>query len=643
MAIRVFLLAGFGLVCYMYVIMLTLTTVASHPDCDTEDLANLEGAHRCQCILRNLHQSLERWSVLPGLGWDNLRNLEQRRVVTFTFNQCRTTDDGRFLLPDGFIVVSIKSSEILKDAGIIDHWKYWKSLGAQSINLDVSFGFPKFLEVSGKYSSDFLDVKETQLRERVITVMAMIKYWRYVVQLQQDVNLDPAFRNRLLDIAAAHEMNDTDQARFLSQQLVRDYGTHVITKIDVGAALVQIDQLREEWVRSQRNKSSEIKASAKLSLLKVLNWDSSLSSMTQQQRAAIDDYRSHRVSSYLSTMGGPPFRPANFTPEQWSRDVERNMVALDRWGQPLHFLVTRRALPELPIDTLNKVADSVREAEVAYYAFNYVPGCTEKGSPNFNPAANADDGSCQSPTSNLTFGGVYQTCTGAHQLCSTYRQNNPKTGGYSCPDRYQEVKLGEGSLVSSYVERECTSCGFLWLSTCCKDQTRHLYATYQMFWCTTLDPVPANTGYMFGGHYTSETVNPVTRSRACPPEFTSIPLGYGMDLHICVTDDYERGAEHAVPFAGFISCSAGNPLALTGNTANDQFENGNVADWPHLCPPGYSKHIATMDRSCEIQYCAQIDISLEQGLPSVNRPPFMQKPPLSGPPEEDYVFDPRQR
>ncbi|KAK7468050.1 hypothetical protein BaRGS_00036701 [Batillaria attramentaria] len=357
---------------------------------------------------------------MPGMGWDNLRNLDQGQVVSFNYSKCRTTDDGRFLLPDSVTAVSIKSSRIVEDAKIIDHYQYWKSLDARSINTDVSFELAEFVELSGAYSSDYRTVKEKQIRDRSVTVIAEVRYVRYHVQLQPDTPLSPAFRNWLLDIAAAHEMNDTDQARYLSQLLVRDYGTHVITKADAGAALVQIDQLREEWVKSQLDKSSEIRHSASTSLLKFLNW--SYSSESKQEQTAIDNYIGNRTSSYLSAMGGSIVEANTFSREQWTQELDVNMVALDRWGEPLHFRVTKSVLPEVPVDTLNKVTDTVREAEVAFYAYNSVPGCMDKSSPNLNPAANVDDGSCQTPTSNLTFGGVYQSCEGNNRLCVSYRK-----------------------------------------------------------------------------------------------------------------------------------------------------------------------------------------------------------------------------
>lgn len=49
-----------------------------------------------------------------------------------------------------------------------------------------------------------------------------------------------AFQNRLKKIAAHVALKDMGAARYDSQLLVRDFGTHVITDIDAGAALVKV-------------------------------------------------------------------------------------------------------------------------------------------------------------------------------------------------------------------------------------------------------------------------------------------------------------------------------------------------------------------------------------------------------------------
>ena len=63
---------------------------------------------------------------------------------------------------------------------------------------------------------------------------------RYTAKTRPDLGIDDAFKARLREIAAHIEMNRTAHATYESQLVVRDFGTHVITSVDIGAALAQV-------------------------------------------------------------------------------------------------------------------------------------------------------------------------------------------------------------------------------------------------------------------------------------------------------------------------------------------------------------------------------------------------------------------
>ena len=87
-------------------------------------------------------------------------------------------------------------------------------------------------------------------------------------------------------------------------------------------------------------------------------------------------------------------------------------------------------------------------------------------------------------------------------------------------------------------------------------------ADYDTYWCAA-DPhamVPPRSGLMFGGIYTDVSDNPLTGAQRCPSRFYPVPLGG--HAHVCISDDYELGYKNSIQFAGFFSCSAGNPLAM---------------------------------------------------------------------------------
>lgn len=69
-----------------------------------------------------------RFEVLPGGGWDNLRNKEMGMVVNFNYSKCKTTEDGRYLLPDGVYTIPLKTSKVETFAELITHWTNYTRL-----------------------------------------------------------------------------------------------------------------------------------------------------------------------------------------------------------------------------------------------------------------------------------------------------------------------------------------------------------------------------------------------------------------------------------------------------------------------------------------------------------------------------------
>ncbi|XP_067671999.1 macrophage-expressed gene 1 protein-like [Haliotis asinina] len=580
------------------------------------------------------NKKLERLEVLPGQGWDNLRNVDAGLVVIYYYSRCRTTEDGRYLIPDTVNTIPLKESKLKVFAELISHWSNYTSTTAHGVNVNAGLSFDS-VKVSGTFSSSYEHVKSKQIGDRSYTTRVQLRYVRYTAKLQPDAALHPTFKSRLLSIAGSLQLNNLDKARYDSELLVRDFGTHVITNVDAGAALVQEDQVSAEFVNSRKFSKSQITAGARASFLGIFSIGVSYHSSTSNELKIA--YEQHRFSSQIDTLGGPMFKASNFTANDWTNEADHELVAVDRSGDPLFFLINSVSLPELPNSVLYQLQNLVRETILHYYEFNTYRGCTELDSPNFSPAANLDDGTCKSPYTNLTFGGVFQTCiisSGSNNsdICSALDQMNPKTGGHTCPEGYEPVELHTGRLSESKSVHSCNSC---WLFfKCCHDNYYHSEATYIMHWCAAKGSVSQKSGYLFGGLYTSQLNNPLTQGKTCPVNFYTLTLG--KDLHICISDDYELGMKYSMPFGGFISCTSGNPLAMNpkpeGNknsalpSLHSFFQKSK--SWPKHCPKGYSQHLAYVDEGCEINYCLKASSLLKVGLPKIRRPPFQSAPPL---------------
>lgn len=601
------------------------------------DLANLSATdvygigniNRCLAILG---KDLERFEVLPGIGWDNLENRDGGLLVAYNYSKCRTTDDGKFIIPDNVFTVPLKTSYLEIFGEMFLHWSDFTSTTASSINVNAELQKESF-GISGSFSAEFEKIKKHQISDKSITTRVQAKYVRYSAKLQPDSELSPSFRQRLKNIAFYIQKNLTKMATYESQILIRDFGTHVLSSIDAGAIVTQIDEVKTSFAKSLDADKSKIIAAASASFQTVFKMQGEFK--TSASTNLTKQYEGNRTHSVINAIGGPIFKPHNFTLSDWAAQVKSNLVAVDRLGFPIYDLITMNNLPELPPSILYYVVKHVKNAIEEYYKFNMYRGCTDIDSPNFSYMANVDDGTCSYQGHNFSFGGIYQTCHESLKLnkdfCATLNQKNPLTGNFSCPAGYQSVFLLENAVIASELRQTCTSCGFLYLRTCCSNY--HVYSTvsYKAYWCVEQDKSKKHDGFLFGGIFTGTIDNPLTQARECPLYF--YPLEFGSDMKVCVSDDFELGFRYSVPFSGFFSCKAGNPLAIGDDidpSTVDLYSYLKAAppeEWPRRCPSGYSMHLASVEKdTCEINYCVKTRSFSYKGLPAIRKPPFIEIP-----------------
>lgn len=559
--------------------------------------------------------SITALEVLPGGGWDNLRNMDMGRVMNLSYFQCQTTEDGLYLIPDEVFVIPQKQTGVETSSEIISSWLEQKSSTSNSINADVSF----FSVLNGKFSTENERMKTHQVKDSATTARVQVRNFIYTVKAYPDFNLDARFAQQAKDIADAIENNQTRNADYLSEKMVLDYGTHVITSVDAGASLVQEDYLRSSYVSNSESESSSIKAQAGLNFFDKLKFD--ISSENTRQSSSLQSYQSNITYSLTQSHGGAAFYPG-ITLQKWQESTRNNLVAIDRSGFPLHYFINTNTFPDLPQPTVGKLALTVSKAINRYYKVNTRPGCVDVNSNNFNYQANLDDNSCEGPATNLSFGGVYQECTAlspdAGPLCDALAQKNPDTGDFSCRPPYTKTQLRSEVRQEGFNKRDCYdqtySCGFLWLKTChrshCQDTYHVRSARIDTYWCSVNGMAPENSGYLFGGLYSPSLLNPITKAKSCPPNF--IPVKFLSDGQvICLSKDYEAGTRFSVPFGGLFSCQSSNPLARN----------------ERRCPPKFSQHLASVSDGCEILYCVQSGLFTGGQLLPIRLPPFT-KPPL---------------
>lgn len=564
---------------------------------------------------------LHRMDALPGLGFDNLRNIDTGMVYERSFSECSISSDGTYLLPDGIYLIPILQSEVDSYASIYDHFNDWKSQTSTSINLD--FSYSGFSKISGKFSADFQNTKEKMTNTKSKAVQIGLKYHLYSVHINPDAKLNEQFKSRLLDIAANIQNNNTKLAHYFTELLVRDYGTHVVTSVDAGASLSQTSFVYSSFIGESMENKVKVAASASASFFGSFKISASVTHTSDT--SSVDNLHQSTTHAHTTAIGGPPLRFGNFTLSEWEDNILDHLVPIDRSGQPLYTAISSANVPELPDFLLDEVLIYVYKAIQKYYKVNTHYGCTDPTSPGFNFQANINDDSCDKTHQNYTFGGIYQICSNTvedvHNVCGDFgaEQTNPLTGGPSCPAGYTDVLLHTGSLIKAYPQSVCHQhCSWWSCHNDCHSISVAHSATYEAHWCAhnPEQRVPADQGYLFGGVYTSKSLNPVTGAKTCPMFF--YPLHFGEDIEVCVSND-AQGFSMSLPFGGFDSCTSGNALAASGS----QFES---SIYPHACPTKFSQFLVTIDEGCIINYCSYLP-SFKTQPPKL--PPYNIKAGLS--------------
>lgn len=573
--------------------------------------------------------------ALPGGGWDNLRNVELGLVLWHNYSQCHTTHDGEFLIPDHVYVMPRRESVVETRAELMDEWISYTDTWAASINAEASY-LPM---LNGKFSADFQNVKKHDLEHKTVTTRVQVRHNIYSVKAPEIPNLHPDFRQHLVTISDHLENNETREADYLAEMLVLRYGTHVLTHVDVGASLVQEDQVKRDLMSDKAMQKTSISLAASAVFFQVVNVGASASWGEQSEH--FQDYMQNTVSSTTRSYGGSPFYPG-ITLQAWQNSIGKRLVAIGRSGLPLPTMIKPEALTELPEPAVHRVAATVHAAISRYYAVNVHPGCLRRGSPDFNPQANVDDGSCDTGgRTDFSFGGVFQECEAvsgedAERICQNYHVANPLTGNTSCPANYTSSTLHRELKTSTQAhpdcKEQCRRCN-LFLQ-CCDDvcTTRLVKSVVRLVasWCVpTQTSMPVSLRFLFGGLYSSGKPNPLTKTQACPTHF--FPLTLFGDLKVCVSSNLELGRSQAVPFGGFFSCQKGNPLAglKTGQSPGllqEVFYQNSHTAYPMKCPAAYSQHQAYLSNGCQIVYCLKAGALLNQQETVIRLPPFLPPP-----------------
>lgn len=188
---------------------------------------------------------------------------------------------------------------------------------------------------------------------------------------------------------------------------MREYGTHLLTRVDTGAVLHQEEYVSRDY-RSESSSSLEvIKAAASARFFSLYHFGADYTHTTNT--SIIQTYEKNLRSSHTDAFGGKLFKP-NANISEWVDSIPHFPVGIDREGDPLHFIITPSAFPHETVEMVDTLRLEVQGAIGRYFAYNRHIGCMDVTAKNFDYNANIDNNMCTNAYNNYTLGGIYQTC-----------------------------------------------------------------------------------------------------------------------------------------------------------------------------------------------------------------------------------------
>lgn len=262
-------------------------------------------------------------------------------MVALTYDKCRTTDDGRYLIPDQSYVIPVKQSDVQLYSDVVDNWSNYTSLNSRSFNLNAGLDLPVF-SISGSFSHDYRETKQRQVDEKAITFRVYATYTVYEVVLEPSAALSDDLRARLSLAKEALALNQTAKADYLLELVVRDYGTHVTTHNYAGAIVSKEDFVSRSYTMQNTDKITAMKATASASFTKIFSFGANYETKTEEQTA--QGYSKSTTSSHVKSIGGALFRP-NVSVSEWIPTIASNLASIDRKGVTIFSLITPFAFP----------------------------------------------------------------------------------------------------------------------------------------------------------------------------------------------------------------------------------------------------------------------------------------------------------
>uniref|UniRef100_T1IJI4 Uncharacterized protein n=1 Tax=Strigamia maritima TaxID=126957 RepID=T1IJI4_STRMM len=99
--------------------------------------------------------------ILPGFGWVALKDKDTKQLLQVNYDQCKTTFDGKLLIPDNADAIALQSREIEVKSYIFERWSTYTSPTSASFKVETNVWPKEFLPLYYSLSDNYKKMKNS--------------------------------------------------------------------------------------------------------------------------------------------------------------------------------------------------------------------------------------------------------------------------------------------------------------------------------------------------------------------------------------------------------------------------------------------------------------------------------------------------
>ena len=455
---------------------------------------------------------------------------------------------------------------------------------------------------SFSYESKTVNTFKTDRNTKIVRTHGKVIQNKYHLQTY-DLNMTDGFRNRIFEICNYLD-KDTHianaYATILTDEVIRFFGTHVVSSITTGGMLIKIDSV--DATKYETDSERSMSASASASFGSYFHVKGSI----QTEHTDVAKYSSALVNSAVQTVGGE-WHTANWTYDNWLASLKASPAVVEMHADYILDYVRGSFFREVEPEKLLRVRALMEDRLNVYLENNIYKSCNDPSSADYIVYANVYSAELCKSVKTFHFGGMYTTSDN-----DNYAVKNILTEAYTCPAGYQPKKFLDLSFNQAHPYQKCSH--FLFWKWC---HTEYYYTTIKSDTFVCHSTQNQTQGMFFGGIYTPTIANDFTQNKNCPSKYIGFPIYHDASktktMMVCMAP-FDSGDITALPFGGIFTSQ--EPNAFLGD-----YETAGSLTGPYTCPNGFERHPIQASPIAEVTYCIKTG-SLNQKIPDIKPPGY---------------------